>query len=101
LAFASEIGTLQLKNPNLDFDVAAVPISRDGGTNVSFANFDALAITKSSKNPNAAYYVISILSGADGDAAWSEVFEIASGAPRSLEAKSRLMLMKVFSTIAP
>ncbi len=74
--FASEIGTLQLKNPNLDFDVAAVPVSRDGGTNVSFANFDALAITKSSKNTNAAYAVISILSGVDGAKAFSETLNL-------------------------
>jgi ABC-type glycerol-3-phosphate transport system substrate-binding protein len=74
--FASEIGNLQLKNPNLDFDVAAVPISREGGVNVSFANFNALAITKSSKNPNAAFSVISVLSEADGAAAFSKTLNL-------------------------
>ena len=53
--FASEIGNLQLKNPNLNFDVVSVPVSREGGTNASFARFNAFAITKSSKNPSAAF----------------------------------------------
>jgi ABC-type glycerol-3-phosphate transport system substrate-binding protein len=74
--FGSEIGDLQLKNPNLDFDVASVPISRDGGVNTSFANFNALAIVKSSKNPSAAYSVISILSGADAGAAFSKTLKL-------------------------
>jgi ABC-type glycerol-3-phosphate transport system substrate-binding protein len=74
--FASEIGNLQLKNPNLNFDVAVVPTEREGKTNVSFANFNALAITKSSKNPSAAFSVISILSGADGAAAFSSISKL-------------------------
>jgi len=74
--FASEIGNLQLKNPNLDFDAAPVPVSREGGAGVSFANFDALAITKSTKNPAAAYAVISALSVTQGAAAWSGVLKL-------------------------
>ena len=70
--FASEIGSLQLRNPNLNFDVTLVPLSRTGGVNISFAKFNALAITKSSKNLNAAFSVISILSGTDAAAAFSK-----------------------------
>jgi ABC-type glycerol-3-phosphate transport system substrate-binding protein len=70
--FASEIKTLQLKNPNLNFDVTVVPTSRQGGTNVSFANFKAFAISKSSKNPNAAYSVISILADQNSVAAFGK-----------------------------
>src|SRR3989338_2804830 len=74
--FASEIGNLQLKNPNLNFDVATVPVSREGGNGVSFANFNALSITKSSKNPSAAFAVVSVLSGVEGATAFSETLKL-------------------------
>ena len=74
--FASEILSLQLKNPNLNFDVATVPTSREGGVNVSFARFNALAIAKSSKNPNAAFAVSSILSGMDGAKAFNKILKL-------------------------
>jgi len=74
--FASEISNLQLKNPNLNFDVTVVPVSREGGVNVSFANFNAFAITKSSKNPNASFSVISVLSGTEGVKAFSKVLKL-------------------------
>ncbi len=74
--FGSEIGNLQLKNPNLNFDVAPVPTEREGGVNVSFANFNALAITKSSKNASAAFSVISVLSGQTAAAAFSEALKL-------------------------
>lgn len=74
--FASEIGNLQLKNPNLNFDVADVPISREGGVNVSFASFNALAIAKSSKVASAAFSVIAVLSGTDGATAFSKTLKL-------------------------
>ncbi len=74
--FASEIANLQLKNPNLNFDVAPVPTEREGGTNVSFVNFNALAITKSSKNPVAAYSVISILADKNSASSWSSILKL-------------------------
>lgn len=74
--FASEISGLQLKNPNLNFDVATVPVSKEGGVNVSFANFNAFAVTKSSKNPNAAFYVASVLSGGEAAQAFSKILKL-------------------------
>ena len=74
--FASEIANLQLKNPNLNFDVTTVPVSREGGVNVSFANFNALAITKSSKVPSAAFAVVSVLSGTAGVSAFSKTLNL-------------------------
>lgn len=74
--FASEIRSLQLKNPNLNFDVATVPVSREGGVGVSFANFDALAITKSSPVPSAAFAVVSALSGAEAGLAFSKTLNL-------------------------
>jgi len=48
--FASELSLLQSKNPNLNFDVAPVPQSRQAKRELTFANFYGLAISKNSKN---------------------------------------------------
>ncbi len=68
---ASEIRDLQLKNPNLNFDVAPVPLSREGGSDVSFARFYGFAIAKSSKKINADFSVVSALAGRDAAAAFA------------------------------
>jgi len=98
--FASEIGNLQLKNPNLNFDVASVPASREGGTDVSFAHFNAFAVTKSSKNINAAFTVISILSGVDGSAAFSKYLKLPSARRDLLSKKPTDAYQSVFSDSA-
>ncbi len=74
--FASEARGLQLRNPNLNFDVAPVPLSRDGGSIVSYANFNAFAITKASANKSAALAVAAGLSAKEGSQAWSEVSKL-------------------------
>jgi ABC-type glycerol-3-phosphate transport system substrate-binding protein len=74
--FGSEIAALQLKNPNLNFDVAPVPTERESGANLSYGNFNALAITKNSKNLNATFSVISILTGADAAKIWSDALKL-------------------------
>lgn len=74
--FASEISNLQLRNPNLNFDVAVVPVSREGGVNVSYADFNAIAITKSTQVPAAAYAVATILSSAEGAKGFSKVLKL-------------------------
>ena len=74
--FANEISNLQIKNPNLNFDVASVPISREGGVNVSYANFNSFAITKASKKISAAFSVISILTGKEGAMAFSKALRL-------------------------
>jgi ABC-type glycerol-3-phosphate transport system substrate-binding protein len=74
--FASEIRNLQLKNPNLNFDVSNVPVSREGGSDVSFGKFNALAIVKSTKNPAAAFSAITILSDTESAKAFSEVLKL-------------------------
>jgi ABC-type glycerol-3-phosphate transport system substrate-binding protein len=94
--FASEIGNLQFKNPNLDFDVAPVPVSREGGRDVSYANFNALAITKSSKNINAAYTVVSILTGGDGAKAFAEALKLPPARRDLLNAKQTDAYQSVF-----
>lgn len=76
--FASEIWNLQARNPNLNFDVKDLPVSREGGVNVSYAKFNAFAITKSSKNKNAAFTVASILSDRKSAASFSNILKLPS-----------------------
>lgn len=71
--FASEARNLQLRNPNLNFDVAEMPVSREGGLRVSFANYTGFAITKASPNKNAALAVALNFSGKEGVKAFSEI----------------------------
>ncbi len=79
--FSSEIFDIQKKNPNLNFDLAAVPVSREPGSadckiNVSYAKFYGLAISRGSKNSNAAFAVASILSSNQGISAIAEVLNM-------------------------
>jgi ABC-type glycerol-3-phosphate transport system substrate-binding protein len=62
--FASELPTLRAKNPNLNFDVTAMPEPRQATTKTVFAKIYALSIVKQSKNVNAAFQVITALTAA-------------------------------------
>jgi ABC-type glycerol-3-phosphate transport system substrate-binding protein len=63
--FASELAGLRAKNPNLNFDVAAMPQPRQATTKTIFAKIYALSIVKQSKNVSAAFQVIAALTTAD------------------------------------
>lgn len=73
LGFASEYPTIKAKNPNLNFDVTDIPQARDSGNKVTFGKMKALAITKNSKNPAAAFTVINGLSTFDALSAFAGV----------------------------
>lgn len=53
--FASELPLIQNKNPNLNFDVALVPQSRQAKKIITFANFYGLAVSKNSKDVPGAF----------------------------------------------
>jgi len=57
----SELYAIREANPNLNFDVAAVPAIRGGGSNV-FAHVTALSVPRGSRNPNGAFAVAEALS---------------------------------------
>ena len=59
--YASEIKDIRTKNPNLDFDVAAMPQVRTGGVKAAYGKMYGFSILKSSANINGAYQVISTL----------------------------------------
>lgn len=64
--FASELPLIQQKNPNLNFDVASVPQSRQAKQEVVYANFYGLAISKSAKNIPGAFAVAGRLTDTAG-----------------------------------
>ncbi len=58
VGFASEIFSIQQKNPNLNFDVTNIPQDRQSKTKIDFAHMYAGAIVKQSKSASAAFSVI-------------------------------------------
>lgn len=60
--YASEFSDLKRMNPNLNFDVAMLPQSRDGDK-TTFGKMQALAITNLSQNKEGALMVAASLSG--------------------------------------
>lgn len=59
--FASEIFSIQQKNPNLNFDVASVPQIRDAKKKMNYGHIYGLAISKQSKSQAGAFSVITAL----------------------------------------
>ncbi|MEO5366303.1 MAG: extracellular solute-binding protein [Magnetococcus sp. WYHC-3] len=71
--FASELSSLRLKNPNLDFDIATFPQSRDSGRNITFGRVYGFAITNNAKSFNNAFSAIKILTSQKSVNKWSEI----------------------------
>lgn len=72
LGRASELLAIRASNPNLNFDVAAVPAIRGGGKSVE-ADMFSLSIPRGSRNTDGALQVIEALSTANVDTALREV----------------------------
>jgi len=53
--FASELSDINRANPNLNFDTALMPQSKDSGVNITYGKMSAFAIPRASKNPNGAF----------------------------------------------
>ncbi|MEK7645013.1 MAG: extracellular solute-binding protein [Patescibacteria group bacterium] len=60
-AFASENETLLRKNPNLNFDITALPQPRDVKVPMVYGKLYGLALMKAGKDPVGAFQVLSIL----------------------------------------
>jgi len=65
LGFASELGTLRNKNPNLNFGVASVPQSRVSGRKVTYGRLSAIAIARGARNFPAAFRAATLLVSKD------------------------------------
>ncbi|MFA6315560.1 MAG: extracellular solute-binding protein [Candidatus Paceibacterota bacterium] len=62
IGLASEISDIRSKNNNLNFDVAPLPQTRNGGKTVSYGRMYGFSIVRASGKQNAAYQTIAILS---------------------------------------
>jgi multiple sugar transport system substrate-binding protein len=65
--FASEIGELREKNPNIDYDVAPMPQwkGKNGENRATFGKMYGLSISRSSKDQNSTYQIIKILTSTE------------------------------------
>lgn len=61
VGFASEYAFLKASNPNLDFDMTAIPAPQTASSRVDYAHVYALAIPKNAKNQAGSYLVASAL----------------------------------------
>lgn len=59
--FASEIAELKAKNPNLNFDVAAIPQVRTGGMKSAYGKMYGFSLVRASTKANDVFQIISIL----------------------------------------
>lgn len=75
--FASEINELREKNPNLNFDVALFPQTRDANLKSTFGKMYGMAVLKSSKNPADAFFAAMAFTGKSGIVQWTQ----ATGLP--------------------
>lgn len=71
--FASELDSIKLKNPNLNFDVAVVPQRKEGKMKMTFGKIQGFALVKSSKKLSSAYATISLLTSKDNISRWSKI----------------------------
>ncbi|MCL5782119.1 MAG: extracellular solute-binding protein [Patescibacteria group bacterium] len=76
--FASEIGDIRDKNPNLNFDVAAMPQLRNGGDRATYGRLYGLSIVRASVNQNAAFQIFSILTSQNNLATLSNMLYLPS-----------------------
>ncbi len=63
--FASELLDIQSRNPNLNYDVAKFPQTKDGRIKATFGRMNALAMAKTSKNLPTAYTAAVAMTSAD------------------------------------
>lgn len=73
--FASEIPLIQKMNPNLNFDIANIPQVEGSPNTLTYSNVYALAISRTSTNPQGAFYVASQLA----NGFFAEPFSLISG----------------------
>lgn len=66
--YASELPAIRSANPNLNFDIAAVP--QIPGRRLTFGNMQAIAFLKASPNLASAYVAAQVLTGKDMQAEW-------------------------------
>ena len=76
--FASELSSLQTKNPNLNFDVTFLPQARDIGSRLTFGKMYAFAIPKNASNYVNSFYAATTLTSAPAVKIWQDVSGLPS-----------------------
>jgi len=72
IGYASEMGTIRARNPNLNFDVTLIPQTRDTKLQTTTGRIWAFAISKQSQNVASAYNLVNLFSNPDYVAIFSE-----------------------------
>jgi len=98
--FASELATLRAKNPNLNFDVATIPQSKEAGKNITAGKMLALAITRNSAHKAAAFKVAGVLSAASENKILSDTLNLPPVRRDLLSLKPADAYKSVFNTSA-
>lgn len=75
--YSSELGKLQDKNPNLNFDVASMPQDKDGKV-ATYGKITAFSIVKNTKNFGGALSVITKLTSKDSIKVWQSLTNMPS-----------------------
>lgn len=70
--YASELNNIRSKNPNLNFDISAMP-QQNPNKKILYGKITGLAITKSSKSPADAFAVIQLLTNQSSVGIWSKL----------------------------
>lgn len=94
--FASELAELRLKNPNLNFDVAAIPQAQDAARVTTIADITGLAISKNSLNVAGAYNIATLLTSRDMIDAFSKATNLPPVRRDSLAVKPNQPYLSVF-----
>lgn len=78
--FASEIGELREKNPNIDYDVAPMPQwkGKNGENRVTYGKMYGLSISRSTKDQNSVYQIIKILTSTEASSLLSKATYLPS-----------------------
>jgi len=100
MGFASEFTQLRAANPNLNFDVAVFPQSRDASAVVTFAHVNGLAIPRSSRDAKAAFTVAGALTSTSQIARLNELLGLPPVRRDLLEDKPTDVAGPVFYTSA-
>lgn len=98
--FASESAELRLKNPNLNFDVAAVPQSKDAPRVTTIGTVTGIAIVKNSKDIAGAYRVATLMSGASFGKTFADAASLPPVRRDLLAVKQTQSFLSTFYTTA-
>lgn len=75
--FASELQSIRLKNPNLNFDVSSFPQSRTASRKTTYGKMASLAIVRATRNVSASYVALGGITARENAAIFANALRIA------------------------